>query len=222
MAKARLDEAEKNLSYTYLRAPFAGMIGDRYVENHMDIKAQEEIVDLNDTTSVEVKINAAENIVAVLSEVEKELDVKVFAEFDAASGRRFDLSLKELAARADPETQTFQITFVMPQPGDLTLLPGMTALVRVVVNKQSGASISVPISVPAISVKTSPAGEKIVWVVNTDDMTVHQRKVTVGSMRGTEAIEILEGLEGGEHIVIAGLATLSEGMKVRFWDEQEK
>jgi RND family efflux transporter MFP subunit len=204
-----------------LLAPFAGMIGDRYVENHMDIKAQEQIVDLNDTTTVEVKINAAENVVAMMQQFEKELDLKVFAEFDAAQGRRFELVLKEIAARADPQTQTFQVTFHMPQPGDISLLPGMTALVRVVANVRPGASIEIPISVSAIAVVSSADGDKMVWVVNTDDMTVHARKVTVGSMRGSQAIEILEGLEGGEHVVIAGLAQLSEGMKVRFWEEQE-
>jgi RND family efflux transporter MFP subunit len=221
VAKARLEEAEKNLSYTELRAPFAGMIGNRYVENHMDIKAQEQIVDLNDTTSVEVKFNAAENLVAMMQQFGEQLDVKVFAEFDAARGRRFELALKEIAARADPQTQTFQLTFSMPQPGDISLLPGMTALVRMVASIKPGASVEVPISVPAIAVVTSPDGDKIVWVVNADDMTVHARKVTIGSMRGTQAIEILEGLEGGERVVIAGLAQLSEGMKVRFWEEQE-
>lgn len=221
VAKARLEEAEKNLGYTELRAPFAGMIGDRYVENHMDIKAQEQIVDLNDTTTVEVKVNAAENLVAVIQQFKEEIDVKVFAEFDAAPGRRFELTLKEIAARADPQTQTFQVTFAMPQPGDIALLPGMTALVRLIASIKPGATISMPISVPAIAVVTSSDGDKIVWVVNADDMTVHTRKVTVGSMRGTQAIEILEGLEGGERVVIAGLAQLSEGMKVRFWEEQE-
>jgi RND family efflux transporter MFP subunit len=221
VSKARLDEAEKNLSYTYLRAPFAGMIGNRYVENHMDIQAQEEVVDLNDTTSVEVKINASENLVALIEQFTHQLDIKVYAEYDAKPGQRYALKLKEIAARADPQTQTFQVTFSMPQPGDIALLPGMTALVRLVVNIKPGASIEVPISVPAIAVKTSPGGDKVVWVVNTDDMTVHARKVSVGSMRGTAAIEILDGLEGGERVVIAGLAHLSEGMKVRFWEEQE-
>jgi RND family efflux transporter MFP subunit len=222
VAKARLDEAEKNLSYTDLRAPFAGMIGNRYVENYMDVQAQEDIVDLNDTTTVEVKINAAENLVAAIDQFAKDLDIKVYAEFDAAPGRRFELQLKELAARADPETQTFQVVFTMPQPADVNLLPGMSALVRVVVGIKSGATIDLPISVPAIAVKTSPEGKKMVWVVDTDDMTVHSREVTVGSMRGSAAIEVLDGLEGGEHVVIAGLAQLREGMKVRFWEDQAK
>jgi RND family efflux transporter MFP subunit len=150
-----------------------------------------------------------------------QLDIKVYAEYDAKPDKRYELTLKETAARADPQTQTFQVVFTMPQPGDIALLPGMTALVRMVASIKPGASIDIPISVPAIAVKTSSGGEKVVWVVETDNMTVHERKVTVGSMRGTAAIEILEGLEGGEHVVIAGLAHLSEGMKVRFWEEQE-
>jgi RND family efflux transporter MFP subunit len=220
VARAKLDEAEKNLGYAQLRAPFSGMIGNRYVENFMDVQAQQEIVDLNDTSTVEVKIDLAENVVAAIRQFSKELDVKAFAEFDAAQGRRYELKLKELAARADPQTQTFQVTYVMPQPGDITLLPGMTALVRLVLSIKPGAKIDVPISVPAIAVVTSPAGDKVVWVVNPDDMTVHTRKVTVGSTRGTNAIEILDGLEGGEHVVVAGLKQLREGMKVRFWEEQ--
>lgn len=221
VARARLDEAEKNLGYTYLRAPFAGMIGDRYVENHMDIQAQEQVVDLNDTTIVEVKINASENLVAMIQQFAPQLDIKVYAEYDARPGKRYQLTLKEIAARADPQTQTFQVVFVMPQPGDIALLPGMTALVRMIASIKPGASIDVPISVPAIAVKTSPGGDKVVWVVDAENMTVHSRKVSVGSMRGAESIEILEGLESGERVVIAGLAQLSEGMKVRFWEEQE-
>lgn len=222
VARAKLEEAKKNLSYTELRAPFAGMIGNRYVENHMDIKAQEDIVDLNDTTSVEVTINAAENVVAAINRFQEDLDLRVYAEFDAAPGKRYELTLKELAARADPETQTFQVVFTMPQPNDFTLLPGMTALVRAVINAKPGTHVDVPISVPAIAVKTSPEGDKIVWVVDADDMTVHPKKVNVGSMRGTQAIEVLEGLEGGERVVVAGLAQLSDGMKVRFWEDQEQ
>jgi RND family efflux transporter MFP subunit len=222
VAKAKLEEAERNLEYTYLRAPFAGMIGDRYVENHMDVNAQEEVVDLNDTSTVDVNVNLAENIVAAIKQSQEDLDLSLYAEFDAAPGRSFPLTLKELAARADPQTQTFQAVFTMPQPEDITLLPGMTALVRLKAKVKPGAKVDLPITVPAVAVKTSPEGGSIVWVVNTDDMTVHSRQVKVGSMQGTDDIVVEEGLAGGEHVVVAGLAQLREGMKVRFWEEQAR
>jgi RND family efflux transporter MFP subunit len=222
VAKARLEDAEKNLGYTKLRAPFTGMIGNRYVENFMDVQAQEQIVDLNDPSVIEVKINAAENLVAAIQRFQEQIELDIYAEYDAAPGQQYELQLKEIAARADPETQTFEATFIMPQPEDLNLLPGMTALVRVRTRIKPGATVELPITVPAIAVKTSPTGENIVWLVDPADMTVHATEVVVGQMHGTKDIVVRAGLSSGEHVVIAGLAQLRDGMKVRFWKEQEE
>jgi len=222
VAQAKLNEAEKNLSYTYLRASFDGTIGNRYVENFMDIKVQEQIVDLNNTDIVEIKINAPENLVSSLRNFERQLEVKSYAEFASAAGKQYELTLKELSARADPQTQTFQITFQMPQPDDITLLPGMSAKVRLIATARAGAEITVPVAVPAIAVIGGETGGNYVWVVKADDMTVHKVDVVVGQLKGTDEIEIEDGLEGGEFIVVAGMKVLTEGMKVRFWDEQDK
>lgn len=220
VTRAKLDEARKNLGYTELRAPFAGMIGNRYVENFMDVSAQQEIVDLNDTTTVDVRVDASETIVSPLKQYGDMLIMQYVAEFDAAPGKRYPLTLKELAARADPQTQTFQIVFSMPQPRDITLLPGMTGRVRILVDRKPGVTLDVAMTVPAIAVETRPAGESIVWVVDPEAMVVHQRPVKVGEMRGTGDVVILEGLAVGERVVIAGLAQLREGQAVRYWEEQ--
>jgi RND family efflux transporter MFP subunit len=222
VARSKLEEAQKKLDYTHLRAPFAGTIGNRYVENFMDIKVQEQIVDLNNTDIVEIKINAAENLVSSLRSLAAQLEVKSYAEFTSAAGKQYELTLKELSTRADPQTQTFQITFQMPQPDDITLLPGMSANVRIHAKAKAGAEITVPVAVPAIAVIGGETGGNYVWVVKTDDMTVHKVDVVVGQLKGTDEIEIEDGLEGGEFIVVAGMKVLTEGMKVRFWDEQDK
>jgi RND family efflux transporter MFP subunit len=220
VAKARLDEARKNLGYTILRAPFAGMIGNRYVENFMDVSAQQEIVDLNDTTTVDVRIDASETIVAPLKQYGDRLELRTIAEFDAAPGKQYPLELKEIAARADPNTQTFQIVFTMPQPDDITLLPGMTGRVRINADLKAGVNLDVTSTVPSIAVETQPTGECFVWVVDPETMTVRRRPVKVGKLRGTDDIVVLEGLAAGERVVTAGLAQLSDGMAVRYWEEQ--
>lgn len=222
VASSKLEEAQKNLDYTHLRAPFAGTIGNRFVENFMDVKVQEQIVDLNNTDIVEININAPENLVSSLRNFERQLEVKSYAEFASAAGKRYALTLRELSTRADPQTQTFQITFQMPQPDDITLLPGMSANVRIVARAKAGAEITVPVAVPAIAVIGGDTGGDYVWVVNTDDMTVHKVDVVVGQLKGTDEIEIEDGLEGGEFIVVAGMKVLTEGMKVRFWEDQDK
>jgi len=218
VTKARLDEANRNLGYTYLRAPFDGNIGRRYVENFMDVSSQESIVDLNDVTSVEIIVEVAENLIKGL---EAGWTVELFALFDAVPDKRYPLTVKEVASRADPATQTFRVTLTMPQPGEFMLLPGMTAEVRAVVTATGGVEEVERITIPAIAVMGDADGNGYVWVVEPETMTVRKQPVTAGPVTGTTDIVIHDGLKTGEVIVIAGVTQLQDGMEVRFWEEQE-
>ncbi len=222
MAKAKLEEAQTNLRYTYLRAPFSGRIGKRYVENHMDVQAQQKIVDLNDLSTMEVSIDLPENIVKKVKE--DHLNVKIFATFDTVRDKLFPLTLKEASNRADPTTQTFKVTFTMPQPEDIELLPGMSGEVKIFVQREESAKgeEASTFSVPAFAVMGDEKGGSYVWVLDPKEMTVHKREVKVGPIIGQDGIVILDGLEPGETIVTAGVTKLEEGMKVRAWKEQEK
>ena len=219
VTKAKLDEARQNLQYTYLRAPFGGQIGRRYVENYMDVNAQDEIVDLNDVNNVEIIVNVAENLMKV---VRQGAVSESFSVFDAAPGIDFPLEVKEVANRADPETQTFRVTFSMPQPDEFNLLPGMTAEVKIVITQVVQDVEVQTISIPAVAVLSDEDGDNFVYVVDKASMTVKKQIVEVGRMSGLEDILILDGLAGGETIVVAGLTKLRDGMRVRLWDEQDR
>ena len=60
-----------------------------------------------------------------------------------------------------------------------------------------------------------------VWTVDENDMTVHERQVTVGRMVGS-SVEVTDGLEPGLRIVTAGAAYLAEGMKVILMKQTEQ
>jgi multidrug efflux pump subunit AcrA (membrane-fusion protein) len=105
----------------------------------------------------------------------------------------------------------------MPQPADLNVLPGMTALV-ILSDLQLGDEDSVPITVPANAVFTDPSGNTQVWVVDTETRTVHRRGVRVGPVTGTESIVVLDGLTPGETIAVAGIYLLEEGQEIRLMD----
>jgi len=217
VTKARLEEAEKNLSYTYMRAPFTGNIGRRYVENFMDVRANESIVDLNDITNVEVKIDAPESIISSMRTRGEQIDLKIFAEYETAHGKQYPLTVKEISNRADPLTQTFEVTFVMPQPDDITLLPGMNALVRLEATLKKDVDFESRIMIPAFAVMGSDDEGSYVWIVDKSDMTVHMTKVGLGQMTGIDGIFINSGLVGGELLVVAGMKSLQEGIKVQLW-----
>jgi len=212
IAKARQKEVEAALSDTYLRAPFAGNIAKRYVENFEEVQAKQAIVSLQDVSNVEVLVDVPELLMANMRE--KKGARVAFAEFAAAPGEKYPLRLKEFATEADARTQTFQITLEMAQPEGVNILPGMTATVSGGAGpgdeEQTGQ-----ITIPAVAVFSDEAGNAHVWVVNKENMTVSSRKITTGDLAGTDSMQVLDGLQIGESIAITGISQLREGMKVR-------
>ncbi len=221
-AKAALRQARLDLSYTTLKAPFSGSVAQRYVQNFEEVKAKQPVIALRDLNLLDVKFNVPENLVIRLTEegVDEEVTVvPVYAVFDAAPDKRFWLSYKEAATRADPATQTFEVTYTLPAPDELEVLPGMTATVTIDLTRylDSGSAFTVPVA----AVVADPGLAPKVWVVDPDTMTVSSREVEVGMMEGN-VIRILSGLNGGERIVTAGAPFLVEDMKVRLLPDVEQ
>jgi len=218
VAKAKLEDAEANLDYTYLRAPFAGIVGDRYVENFEDVRAQQVICSLHDISSLDIVVDVPEHLIAGVDDLD-EAALEVSARFEAAPDREFPLSFKEMAAQADPATQTYQLRLTMPQPEGISILPGMTAEVIARGTRPAAGHAGV-FAVPASAVFPDAEGDaQAVWVIDPDDMTVHRREVTLGAVTGTGSVEVLSGLRAGERIVVAGVSHLREGLKVRLMEE---
>jgi multidrug efflux pump subunit AcrA (membrane-fusion protein) len=87
----------------------------------------------------------------------------------------------------------------------------MTATVTVTYRRASilGNRMFVPIS----AVSKTANGDQVVWVIGSDQ-TVGSRKVKLGEATGGQ-LEIVEGLEPGVRIAVAGATLLRDGMKVR-------
>ncbi len=214
VAAAAVDDAEASLSDTNLVAPFAGRIGETFVENFEDVQAKQAILSLIDTTYVDIVVDMPEALVATVFDPQA---ATVVARFDTAPGREFDLSLKEVAAQADPRTQTYRATLTMRQPEGLNILPGMTANVkRNPIQGRQGQFV-----VLAVAVFSDESGKPHVWVVDQQTMTVQRRPVTLGDLTGTDSIEILDGVSSGEMIAVTGVSMLREGSKIRDLSELE-
>lgn len=213
-AKARLDYARANLDYTYLKAPFGGYVGAKYVQNYEEVRPFDNILSLQDLTKVEIVIDLPENVLASTKEGDV---VGLYATFQSAPGEEFPLTIKEVSAQADPRTQTYRATLSMDQPDIIRVLPGMTAQVHSE-GKTSNDENGSYFIIPAIAVVTGDGPDQYVWVVDQNDMTVRKRKVTVGAVTGERDIEILGGLKAGEMIAVTGITQLQEGMQVTLLD----
>jgi len=216
-ARAALEQARNDLGYTELDAPFAGTISKRLVENFEQVNAKQTIFELRDLENLEVKIDVPERLIQQLkrkgtSESGEGVAGRVFASFEGLQGESFALTFKEASTQADAKTQTFEVTMTMPRPQGLQILPGMTANVSV---NLAGLVVmeKTRYLVPASAVVADNGLNPRVWLVDPESLTVQARPVKVGKLRGRD-IEVLEGLEPGDRIVVAGAAYLAEDMPV--------
>ena len=215
--KAEVEDARNKLDHTELRAPFTGLVARRMVDNFQDIQPTQPILALEDVSQIELLIDVPENVMATADANDGDDGVSFNVRFPAAPKKRFPLKLKEFATRADPATQTYQVVLKMAQPKEFHVITGMTATVTVTFKGQTASHKRT--RVPAIAVTADPDGAGYVWVVDMAAMTVHKQKIKVGAVAGSEDVNILEGLRGGEEVVVAGLLKLHEGMQVRLWKE---
>jgi RND family efflux transporter MFP subunit len=205
--EARVVEANIQLQDSTLRAPYDGVIAQRFVEQDQNVKAKQPVVRFQDVDEIDVVVDVPETTMAGIRTADI---LRLVAEFSGAPGLQFPVHIKEVAKLADPVTQTFRVRVGMKAPKDLRLLPGMTA--SVTLSYRRAGILGDPILVP-VSAVLEDGGEQVVWVVG-QDQTVARRSVKLGQATGGQ-LEIVKGLEPGERIAVAGVKFLREGMKVR-------
>ena len=214
LAQAAHRTAEAKLADTYIRAPFAGEIGEVFVDNFTDVLLKMPILSLVDVSALQIVVDIPEGQIATL---DRNTIGRIAATFEAAPDREFELTLKDIASQADARTRTYRTELLMSQPEGINVLPGMTATVTAY--PLANADAEQRLVVPAKAVRAEADGQQSVWVVDPETSRVHRRAVTAGSITGEGGIEILAGLEGGERIATTGINQLREDMAVRLLDE---
>jgi RND family efflux transporter MFP subunit len=212
--EARVVEANIQLQDTTLRAPYDGVIAQRFVEQGQNVRAKDPIVRLQDVEELEIVVDVPETFMA--AELSGSDIVEMVAELSAAPGLRFPVQIREVAQVADPTTQTFTIRTAMQAPEGIRLLPGMTA--TVVINYRRASILGDRIMVPISAVFKRDNGDQVVWIIGEDQESV-PRQIKTGVASGGQ-IEITEGIKPGDRIATAGVSFLREGMKVRDLGDQ--
>jgi RND family efflux transporter MFP subunit len=211
---ASVNIARKALDDTSLLAPFAGVIADTFVDNFQNVHAMQQVVSLQDVESVEIVVDVPEKRV-MQAKGTKGL-YRFVATFEYLPGREFEVEVKEFSTEADPATQTYAATFVMPAPEDVLILSGMTATIREY-RKEPASTEAVAYAVPIDAVPIDGQGRYYVWQVKDGadgTGTVFRVDVEVGEMVRNDIL-VTAGLEPGNRIALAGVHLLREGQVVR-------
>ena len=113
--------------------------------------------------------------------------------------------VQRLAPTLDPTTRALRAEVLVENP-EGQLRPGMFVEVTIVAERRDEVTV-----VPREAV-TERGGRKVVFVVR--GQKVERREVALG-FGDDQEVEILEGVESGERVVVRGLETLTDGMRVR-------
>jgi len=208
--EASRDSAADQLEYTILKAPFAGKVARTYIENFQHVLAQESILSLQDVSTIEIEADIPESVVAG---AKREMVERFVVRFDFLPDREFEAKFSEAETDADPRTQTYRVTFVMPNPEDVRILGGMSAMVSA--ELKSGAGLGGEAwKVPAGAILSDQQGNSFVWKVDQAKMTVEKVAVVLGDVVGNWVL-LTSGVARGDMIVTAGVHHLQPGTKIR-------
>lgn len=207
VAQARL--SGNQAGYAEIRAPGAGVIGQRQAEAGQVVAAGQTVFLFAADGARDIAITVAERQVSTLAPGQA-----VWVELWTQPGKRHAGRIREIAAAADATTRTYAVRVALDDPKLPTQL-GQSA--RVLVSQAQGSRLQVPMSA-LVEIEGQPA----VWVFDPDAGRIHRRGVGVLGY-GAQQAEIAAGaLRPDEWIVQAGVHLLREGEPVRAVDADNR
>jgi RND family efflux transporter MFP subunit len=217
VSEADFAVAQKALEDTELRAPFAGRIAKRVVDDFANVRAKQTVMVLQDESSLELHVNVSERDwvmgKANLSRDQVTKLIKPQVRITSLGSRLFPGYLKEMSNSADPVTRTFQVTFGFASPQDVNVSPGMTGNV-IVERNRINTSETAGLAIPLDLVVADADGSPFVWVVDPSSMRANKRPVELGELFGASAY-IASGLSIGDRVVASGVNSVTPNMLVR-------
>ena len=209
-AQTKIRTIDTQASLAEIRAPITGVVTDQF-QYEGDFAAQGgKLVIISDIGEEIVKANFADSIVADLRNGDL---VKVFPPGTPDEPMSGQVTL--ISRSTDPQNRTVEV-WARFANGRGQLRAG-DAVQFVVSSKPTPNAVVVPAA--AVLLEAANGDEGTVMVV--DALSVaHEKKVKIGIKSG-DKIQIVEGLEGGETVVIEGNFGLPDGTRVEIAKEDE-
>ena len=218
--RARVGVAEANLENTNVRAPFDGTVLRKDAEVGEIVApssaggglTRTAIVTMADLATLEVEVDVNEAYIARVRNGQA-----AAITLDAYPDTSFAGRVRQVVPTADRQKATVQVK-VSILDRDPRILPEMGAKVEFLrPGPEGGAEADIGratvrrVTVPVRATVDGPEGVSV-WIVADD--VARRRRVEIGAVRA-DRVEILEGLAGGEQVVLDPDERLEDGCRVR-------
>jgi len=199
LARAEVSLLQTRMAHTRIKAPFSGIISERLKETGDVVPVHSHILTVFDPAQIKIVIPVSE---LLLSNINTGDTVKV--RIDALGEQQYPATVKRIFPTIDPQTRKgmMEVQFATIPEG---ARPGQ--LCRVTVDTQTTPRRNVPFA----AIRHDSQGEFVYRL--TPDNTVKSVRVQTGILLGNQ-MEILEGLEIDERVVVKGFIGLRDDKKV--------
>lgn len=200
-------QMQSQIERSIVRAPFSGIIDDMMAEQGQVVSPGQvplfRIVNLND---MYVEADVPENY---LDQIQEGTEVIVDIQ---SIGKEYTGEVDLVSNTINPANRTFRIRVSIPNEGGM-VKPNQIATLKINDYTREDAVI-----IPENAVQQNAAGESIVYVLEKEDEeTGTAKKVIVETgLVSEESIEITEGLQPGQILIVQGSRGLRDGQQVNF------
>lgn len=207
-AQAQVESQEARIEKKSIRAPFAGTLGIRQVDQGEYLKAGTPIVTLQALDQVYVNFSLPEQFVSQVETGQKvEIEVAAWPEVI------FSGQVHAIDARISQSTRNLQVQAIFDNP-ERKLRPGMFAEISLITGEAKNI-----VTVPESAIDAKLYGTSVFIINETKDdkdqpqLTVERRYVETGLTENRQ-VEVISGLKPGDKVVTAGQLKLQNGSRI--------
>jgi multidrug efflux pump subunit AcrA (membrane-fusion protein) len=198
--EAVLLQEQTRLQNTTVTAPFPGEITRKYVDAGALVSSSTPLMTLVHTETLKVIANVLEKDISLVKP-----GMKVRVQAEAFPDRSFDGRIVRMNSALDTATRTLQTEIHIPNTGKM-LRPGMFAKIEIALSTRIGTLV-----IPKVAL-VEEGEDRVVFLVE-DNQAL--RKTIVTGVEQDDTVEVLQGLNEGDRIVIKGQGSLRDRSGVR-------
>ena len=198
-ALSTLKQTRAEYERGFVRSPINGIVNHFYVDVGEFVGRGTPIADMVNVDKIKINVNVPELDVSYLRDGQQTM-----VTIDAFPDKRLPGIIDFVAYKADPATKTFHVRVEIKNP-DHEIRPGMVARVAFMRRVIPDAFVA------PLSAIVDKGGERIVFVENAG--IAYARTISIGVIEG-DRVQITNGLEAGDHLIVTGQTEVEEGMRV--------
>ena len=198
--RAAMDNARIALERTSIRAPFSGVVNSIVIDEGQYLAVGDPVAEILQIDRLKVRVGIPESDVAAVRRIDR-FKVRI----DALGGKTVVAKKHFLSKTADPMARLYNLDLELDNSGG-DILPDMFTRVEIIKKELPDG-----LSIPLYSV-ISRNDDQIVYVVQ--ENRAKARSVKLGLLDGWR-VEVQEGLQAGEDVVVVGHRSLNDGEAVK-------